>query len=76
MRAPLSTDVLIARRNLTKGQKMLALAMIPPEPEKGWRGNFVCGFYRIDDMRPTNEAQATRAKNLDLDQCVNLAGWA
>ena len=29
----------LARRNLTKGQKAMALALIYPEPEKGGRGN-------------------------------------
>ncbi|MBV9018346.1 MAG: hypothetical protein JO058_22070 [Alphaproteobacteria bacterium] len=31
-------SVNIARRNITKGQKALALALIYPEPEKGGRG--------------------------------------
>jgi hypothetical protein len=29
----------LARRNLTKGQQAMALAMIYPDPEKGGRGN-------------------------------------
>ena len=64
----------LARRNLTKGQQAMALAMIYPEPEKGGRGKkseagkllVSSGFSR----QRLDQARSVQRYSLDLEQGV------
>ena len=64
----------LARRNLTKGQQAMALAMIYPEPEKGGRGK-KSEARNLEETskfsyRRLNQARSVRRHSLDLAQSV------
>jgi len=70
----------LARRNLSKGQQAIALAMIYPEPEKGGRGKNRKETLQFSKMRLSQAravlahsralAEAVLAKHTSLDQAL------
>jgi hypothetical protein len=83
-----SVSVNLARRNLTKGQQAMALAMVYPEPEKGGRGKNIAARKTQETLGFTSERLRQARKVLrtspalgkevllgqrTLDQARNLA---
>src|SRR4051812_26948910 len=71
----------LARRNLSKGQQAMALAMIYPEPEKGGRGKRSQIQESFDEPRKTvqnrlSQARAVRSHSMALAEAVMVGRTA